>query len=296
MSSAHTNLDRILLPLDGSESAASIVPYVERLALGLGSSIHLLGVLSPIPAGDLPNDLTGTADVGAITQYIEIVKNRFEGSGLPVEVEIREGQASVEILESAAGHGCGLVALSTRGRSATGPNLLGITTDRIIRSSSIPVFVIPPDEDGGSVAPEGGVKTIVVGVDGSETATASLGPARQIARKLGVDVVIVRSTPPPDPLGGAATYFDSVTHHAEQYVTRVSEQFSTDGLSTRTVVGSLSAHEQLLEAADEADEPLLILSTRGWSNRADWQLGSVTDRVVRTAKYPVLIIPPAGRG
>lgn len=296
MTNSHAKLDQILLPLDGSASAASIVPYVERLAIGLGSGVHLLGVLSPVPAGDLPDELTQDPDAGAITQYIESVKQQFEGNGIPVGVEIREGQASVEILESAGAHGCGLIALSTRGRSAMGPNLLGITTDRIIRSSTVPVFVIPPDEDGGSDAPVGGVKTIVVGLDGSETATSSLGPARQIARELGVGVVLVRATPPADPLGGAATYFDSVTHHAEQYVKRVSEQFSAEGLKSTTVVGSRLAHEQLMDAADGSDEPLLILSTRGWSNRADWQLGSVTDRVVRAAKHPVLIIPPVGRG
>ena len=294
MTISYANLDRILLPLDGSEAAASIVPYTERLAVMLGASINLLGVI-PEPPSDLPIDVTGGADAGVVAQYLDGIKRQLEDHDVRVDVEIQEGQAAAEILACAAARHCGLVVLATRGRSAVGPNLLGITTDRVIRSSPAPVLVVPPDEDGGSKAPVGGLKTVIVGLDGSETAASSLAPTRQIARELSLEIVIVRATPPLDSLDGAATYFGSVSQHAEQYVKRVADRLAADGLSARTVVGPLTPQEQLLKAADDSDEPLLILSTRGWSNRADWQLGSVTDRVVRAARHPVLIIPPAGR-
>ena len=116
-----------------------------------------------------------------------------------------------------------------------------------------------------------------------------------MARDFGLEMLLVRATPPVDSLDGAATYFGSVSDHAEEYVKRVADQLAGDGIAVRTVVGPLTAHDQLLQVAEESDEPLLILSTRGWSNRAEWQLGSVTDRVVRTARFPVLVIPPGGR-
>jgi nucleotide-binding universal stress UspA family protein len=294
MTNSHANLDRILLPLDGSEAAASIVPYVERLAAMLGAGVNLLGVIPP-PPEDLSADPAAGADIGVITQYLEGMKRRLEENGISAEVDVEEGQAPNVILACAARDRCGIIALSTRGRSATGPNLLGITTDMLMRSSTVPIVVIPPDGNGGSVSPVGGVKTIIVGLDGSETAASSLGMARQLARDFGLEIVLVRATPSVDSLDGAATYFGSVSDHAEQYVKRVADQLAGDGITVRTVVGPLTAQEQLLEVADKSEEPLLILSTRGWSNRAEWQLGSVTDRVVRTARYPVLIIPPPGR-
>lgn len=294
MTNSHANLHRILLPLDGSEAAASIVPYVERFATMIGAEVTLLGV-APSPPEDLPVDPSVAADFGVITQYLEGMKRRLEENGISVDVDVEEGEASNVIRSCAARRGCGIIALSTRGRSATGPNLLGITTDMLMRSSTVPIVVIPPDGNGGSVSPVGGVKTIIVGLDGSETAASSLGMARQLARDFGLEIVLVRATPPVDSLDGAATYFGSVSDHAEQYVKRVAGQLAGDGITVRTVVGPLTAQEQLLAAADESEEPLLILSTRGWSNRAEWQLGSVTDRVVRTARHPVLIIPPAGR-
>jgi nucleotide-binding universal stress UspA family protein len=294
MTNSHANLDRILLPLDDSEAAASIVPYVERLAAMLGAGVNLLGVIPP-PPEDLSADPAAGADIGVITQYLEGMKRRLEENGISAEVDVEEGQAPNVILACAARDRCGIIALSTRGRSATGPNLLGITTDMLMRSSTVPIVVIPPDGNGGSVSPVGGVKTIIVGLDGSETAASSLGMARQLARDFGLEIVLVRATPSVDSLDGAATYFGSVSDHAEQYVKRVADQLAGDGITVRTVVGPLTAQEQLLEVADKSEEPLLILSTRGWSNRAEWQLGSVTDRVVRTARYPVLIIPPPGR-
>lgn len=294
MTISYANLDRLLLPLDGSGAAASIVPYVQHLAMMLGAQINLLGVI-PEPPPDLPVELTGDAHAGVIAQYLDGIKRQLEEHDITVEVEIQEGQAAAEILACASARHCGLIVLATRGRSATGPNLLGITTDRVIRSCPAPVLIVPPDEDEGSKAPKGGLKTVIVGLDGSEIAASSIAPARQIARELNLEMVIVRATPPVDSLDGAATYFGSVTQHAEQYVKRVADQLAADGLSVRTVVGPLTPQEQLLKVADESDEPMLILSTRGWSNRADWQLGSVTDRVVRAARHPVLIIPPERR-
>ena len=133
MTTSQINLDRFLLPLDGSEAAASIVPYIERLATGLGASVNLLGVV-PEPPSDLPGDVTGGSDIGVVTQYLEGIRRRLEQNGIAAEVEVQEGQATAEILACAKARQCGLVALATRGRSATGPNLLGITTDRVIRS------------------------------------------------------------------------------------------------------------------------------------------------------------------
>jgi len=168
MTNSNAKLDRILLPLDGSEAAASIVTYVERLATMVGAGVTLLGVVPP-PPDDLPADPYGGADIGVITQYLEGMKRRLEENGISADEEVQEGQAPTVILACAAGRRCGIIALSTRGRSATGPNLLGITTDMLIRSSSVPIVVIPPDGNGGSVSPVGGVKTIIVGLDGSET-------------------------------------------------------------------------------------------------------------------------------
>ena len=134
MTNSHANLDRILLPLDGSEAAASIVPYVEQLASMLGAGVTLLGVIPP-PPEDLPADPSGGADIGVITQYLEGMKRRLEENGISAEEQVEEGQASAVILACAAGRQCGIIALSTRGRSATGPNLLGITTDMLIPSA-----------------------------------------------------------------------------------------------------------------------------------------------------------------
>ena len=222
MTNSHANLDQILLPLDGSEAAASIVPYIERFAATTGAEVTLLGVAHS-PPEDLPIDPSSAADIGVITQYLEGMKRRLEENGISADVDVQEGEASNVIEACASGRRCGIIALSTRGRSATGPNLLGITTDMLIRSSSVPIVVIPQEGNGGSVSPTGGVKTVIVGLDGSETAASSLGMARQFARDFGLEMVLVRATPPVDSLDGAATYFGSVSDHAEQYVKRVAD-------------------------------------------------------------------------
>ena len=97
MTNSHANLDRILLPLDGSEAAASIVPYVERLATMLGAGVNLLGVIPP-PPEDLLADPAGGADIGVITQYLEGMKRRLEEAGISADEDVQEGQAPTVIL------------------------------------------------------------------------------------------------------------------------------------------------------------------------------------------------------
>ncbi len=280
----------ILVPLDGSEPAASVAPYVGRLARRLDADVSLLGVVPP-PPPDLPLEVTGATPTLTM-QYLAGLKGQLEAVPLRVRTEAAEGQASVEIVKRAHAGECGLVALATRGRSAVGPNLLGITTDRVLRSCPVPVLIVPPAEEGAAGPPEDEVNVIVVGLDGSEAATSSIEPAHELAQALGVGMILVRAAAPVDVLGGAATYFGLVSGHARNYLQMVAADLLSDGLEVETVVGPGSPQERLLEVADENPGALLVLSTRGWSNREGWALGGVTDRVVRSARHPVLVIPP----
>jgi nucleotide-binding universal stress UspA family protein len=76
-----------------------------------------------------------------ITQYLEGMKRRLEEARISADEDVQKGQGPTVILACAAAVRCGIIALSTRGRSATGPNLLGITTDMLMRSSSVPIVV-----------------------------------------------------------------------------------------------------------------------------------------------------------
>jgi nucleotide-binding universal stress UspA family protein len=57
-----------------------------------------------------------------------------------------------------------------------------------------------------------------------------------------------------------------------------------------TVLRQGAPHTTILEYADEADVDLIVMGTHGRSGIHRYLLGSVTERVVRTADAPVLTV------
>ena len=314
---ARVSFERILVPLDGSEMAAGILPVGKDLAKRLGARVDLLAVVDPettelpsympIAPGD-PNvgipavELEGADEVQlerirAATEYLNSVANSLREDGLEVDVEATIGDPAQEIVAKARRRHTDVIAMATRGRSAIGRGLLGSVTDKVTHSSAVPMLVVRPVE-GGSAAP---ISRLIVGLDGSRVAEAALDPARDLAASLEVPVLLLRATAVAARMAayGGEPYFASANLHgdtdteAKEYLDSVAARQKELGADVDTRVGPGTAYNEILSAA--ADEPgsLIVLATRGRSGLTRWVLGSVTDRIIRSSDGPVLVIPPS---
>ncbi|MBA7643518.1 hypothetical protein ES703_51249 [subsurface metagenome] len=61
------------------------------------------------------------------------------------------------------------------------------------------------------------------------------------------------------------------------------------GITTSSEVRVGTAAEEIIKAADEAKADLVAMSTHGRSGFRRWAFGSVTDKVLRAGKVPVLM-------
>ena len=52
----------------------------------------------------------------------------------------------------------------------------------------------------------------------------------------------------------------------------------------------------IIERAAAGDISMIVLTSQGRSGIGRWLLGSVADKVARSATVPVVIVPSAGRG
>lgn len=82
---------------------------------------------------------------------------------------------------------------------------------------------------------------------------------------------------------------DALAKHGEAIVSEVADSVS-DGITVETAVLSGNAYEQILEYADAEDADLLVMGTHGRTGVDRYLLGSVTEKVVRTADIPVLTV------
>jgi nucleotide-binding universal stress UspA family protein len=149
---------RILVPLDGSALAESILVHAVALArLEADSEIILLDVVQPIASAVWIPDvaLAAPVAVGDVTrrqeerarEYLAGLARRLEASAVRVRTRVQVASAiALAILDVARDEAVDIVALATHGRSGVRRLALGSVADKVVRGSRAPVLLFrPPD-------------------------------------------------------------------------------------------------------------------------------------------------------
>lgn len=143
-------LNRIILPLDGSEAGEAAVPYIQELIDRLESEVILFGV---VPAGQHARTVGGLDYILYPEQHLELVKaeareylegvyHRLTGRKGTVRVEIKVGDVAREIIEFAEETSASLIAISSHGRSGIAKWVFGSIAHKILQASNTPVLVV----------------------------------------------------------------------------------------------------------------------------------------------------------
>ncbi len=149
---------RILVPLDQSLVAESVLPLIADAAQGGGAAVCLLHV-SPVPPSQEDEhgrvlayaDQEMTRVENETLDYLRSIETRF--GEIPVECRVRFGDPVTEILEEAAAFNADLIAVATEGRSGIGRVALGSVAERVFRRAETAVMLISPGRAlrGGSL-------------------------------------------------------------------------------------------------------------------------------------------------
>ena len=150
-------LERLVVPVDGSELAEEVFPHVAYLSQALGLPVDLLQVtlseaeyyqamsmgLRVLPP-TLPSfqSFSETVD-GEAMEYLANAKTRLTQMGAePVQERVLQGAAADTIVDLATSRPNNLVAMTTHGRSGVGRMILGSVAERVVRQSGGPVLLI----------------------------------------------------------------------------------------------------------------------------------------------------------
>lgn len=132
---------KILVTLDGSETAEEILPHIQALSSSDGE-VHLLRVAMAhtLPGVD-PTDAQAKV-VREGEDYLKAVEDRLKQTGIKVESHVRYGHPAEEILDHIEHRDVDLIAMTTHGRSGVGRWLMGSVAEKVVRSCPIPVLVV----------------------------------------------------------------------------------------------------------------------------------------------------------
>jgi len=293
----------ILIGLDGSLLAESILSYVSTIAKRVGADLTLLYAVHL--TDEMQRDDSYKILQPAIQQnvthaqtYLNQVVSRLTTNGVNVQSRVMVGDAATEILRCARQDAIDLIALATHGRSGLQRWFYGSVAEKVLHTTPTPLLLIRPTEDHATAPTD--LTQIVVPLDGSPVAERALAVAEALTERAQVPLVLLRVVEIlalgfGDPFGASpASYpqlLESLQEAAGGYVTEHATRLRAQGFTvlTETPVG-LPA-DKIVEYAHAHPGSLVVMATHGRTGVANVMLGSVARRVVQHGNTPTLIVP-----
>jgi nucleotide-binding universal stress UspA family protein len=135
------------------------------------------------------------------------------------------------------------------------------------------------------------LERILVPLDGSTRAEAILTELRMLLARHDSEVILLRVVLPPTTMNPPvyARLLDERRAEARAYVQRVVGELAGAGATARGVVYEGYPAEAILAGAREQAATLIALTTHGRTGLARWELGSVTEKVLRGSECPILV-------
>jgi nucleotide-binding universal stress UspA family protein len=293
---------RLLIPLDGSTTAEASLPYARTLARTLKIPVELLGVVditvltSQLFRGSGYFEPIVAESARSTEEYLKHVAKTFPGDN--VRCIIETGKAEDVIIEK-GGSDATLTAMATHGRSGINRLLLGSVAEKVLRSSINPLLLIRAGEETNSEG-HAALRSVIVPLDGSELAELVLSPVVQLASALKLEIILLRAYHiPVTTYAGMEDYYPvdyerisvALRDEAQSYLESKVRELKRNGIEKVSfAIAEGSGAGEIVGLGQRTPDNLIAMCTHGRSGVKRWVLGSVTEKVVRLSRDPVLII------
>ncbi|AKH97063.1 universal stress protein [Halanaeroarchaeum sulfurireducens] len=136
--------------------------------------------------------------------------------------------------------------------------------------------------------------TILVPTDGSPESLTAVDEAADLASALDADLVALYVVDTRDyatlPETKWVTLAEELEQAGERALAKVEKRADEHDVPVSTTVVRGVPHESILEYADEAGADAIVMSTHGRTGIDRFLLGSVTERVIRSADLPIVVV------
>lgn len=141
-------IDRILLPTDGSEPSVAATEYAVILARTFGASVKAIFVDTGLEAIEYPEEVMSEdvyEGVHASVKGLVIAKTYCERNGVECEAEIVKGGVAKRILAVAEEWKADMIVVGDTGRTGIKRIALGSVAETVVKGAPIPVMVVKVD-------------------------------------------------------------------------------------------------------------------------------------------------------
>lgn len=291
---------RILVPLDGSplsERAVQVaVPIAERHGARLVllhvepmtyASLGIPGAMIQDPAFDAGGVIDERPSVERIAKRVR------RRSSIPVEVVYRTGRPVQQIAAYCAQAEIHLVVMCTHGRGGFSRFWLGGVADGLLRQLTVPTLLIRGRRGGVPVTPAGmEFPRILVPLDGSPHAEGAVDAAMALLGEAPATLTLLRVIHPMTTVGDTAFPTRAERECCAQYLEPLAARHRREGLNLEVETAvTADVAKGILVHAERHNVSLIALATQGLGGVQRFVVGSVADKLIRTAPMPVLVVP-----
>lgn len=293
-------LNQILVPLDGSALATSVLPHVVALVQVLGSNLTLLRVLEERPTPDVAkltdwqlHKTEAGAYLNTLGAYVEEQIDR------PPHLQLLEGAAVQGIIDYAQTGEFDLVALSSHLYcSRNGWNISSVVqkvVDRLRKS----ILLVRTDQATPAYAAENQAafryRRILVPLDGSQRAEAVLPLVTVLAHYYKAELLLVHvlaqpalSRRMPQVAKDTAAWMERNRAQATQSFAALQARLPLLSYLNMQVSSNIAATLHTL--VDQTDADLVVLSAQGEAYQQQWSYGSIAASFIGHGTTPLLIM------
>jgi nucleotide-binding universal stress UspA family protein len=276
---------KILVPLDGTPTAAVAVSLALRLARLASAELVLVRVVS-----------ANGSKAAAGQTYLDGVASDLPPDGPRAETLVRTGSPGEAIVAAVQDQQADLVVMATHGRSGLARATAGSVTEHVLTHSAAPVLTLRQGTESRAA-----MTKLLVPVDGTPGGTVALDVAVGLARTTGASIVLLQVTEPIHlsildlPFGTLASAMEPSWEEedraaAQHYVDGLVARLQRIGVTAvgRSLIGSPAG--TISQVARESEVDMIVMSTHALTGPVRTLLGSVADEVVRTSNRPVLLV------
>ena len=281
--------EKILFPVDMSDSCTAAAPFVEALVKKFNAELTLLHVVE-MPAGYVTDwyGYMALVDTDAIRRARQssldlYLKEKFEG--LKVRRVMLEGDAARQITAYAQDRGTDLIMMPTHGYGIFRTLLLGSVTAKVLHDAACPVWTGVHVEEAPPATAS--FANIMCAVDLTERSLAVMQFASKLAQNFKAKLWTVHAVP------GAETrpekYFDADLQAflQDEARTRLTTMQKEAGIVAQPCLGAGEVPHVVRDAALHHNADLLVIG-RGHATRSLGRLRTNVYSIIRQSPCPVI--------
>jgi nucleotide-binding universal stress UspA family protein len=294
---------QLLVPLDGSKLAESVLPAVVYLAKALPATVALVHVIEKNAPIEIHGD-THLNNPDEAEKYLRSIASQFFPGETTIDTHVHTApvdDVAKSIVDHVGEFDSDLIVMCAHGRGGVKSFIFGYIAQQVIASGKTPVLLFQPTLDGEPFTFS--CHHILVPLDGQPEHELGLKKAKGLAKICGAVLSLVLVVPTMGTLpgkwaasrrllpGSTSKLLDMEMQNGEEYLLSLIKGLKQEGFSANAELSRGDPADEIITTAQNLDIDLIVLGTHAKTPIDAFWAGSVAPKIFKRSKIPLLLVP-----